>query len=118
MPPSPDLTGAKAYLEVPTGDETRDAEITSALATETAAQLARCKLPIIDDTDPANPVRGYVDDLIEAVYRRVAHNLALRNLPLGVQASMTDTAIAQTRVGGTDAEVARLEAPYRKWAVG
>lgn len=116
--PSPDLTGAKAYLEIDAADTSRDAEIESALATETASQLARVKLPVIDNTDPLNPVRGYVDDLIEAVYRRVAHNLALRALPLGVQASMTDTAIAQTRVGGTDAEVARLEAPYRRRTVG
>lgn len=57
-------------------------------------------------------------DLAEALNRRVAHNLALRGLPLGVQASITDTAVATNRVGGTDAEVKRLEAPYRRLVVG
>ena len=48
----------------------------------------------------------------------MAHNLALRALPLGVQASISDMAVATTRVGGLDAEVARLEAPYRKVVFG
>lgn len=114
----PDLTGAKDYL----GDVSwTDDEITSALASETTAQLNRCRVPShVDDTDPDNPVTvyDYPDDLTEALYRRVAHNLALRGLPLGVQASVTEAAIAQTRVGGTDAEVSRLEAPWRRLVVG
>lgn len=97
------------------------ADIESALDAETAAQLKRCRVPShVDDTDPDDPVTvyDYTADLTEALCRRVAHNLALRALPLGVQASVSEAAIATTRVGGTDAEVSRLEAPWRKVIVG
>lgn len=85
-----------------------DAAITDAVAAESAAQAAVCRLP--DTTD-------YPADLMEALCRRVAHNLAVRALPLGVQATITDAAALNTYVGGTDAEVRRLEAPYRKLVV-
>lgn len=85
-------------------------EISAALAAEQAAQAARCRVPAEDDDWPA--------DLLEALCRRVAHNLALRGLPLGVQATISEAAVAQTRVAGTDAEVARLEAPHRRLVVG
>jgi hypothetical protein len=86
-----------------------DAELASALSAETAAQEAVCVVPESAD---------YPDDLVEALYRRVAHNLALRALPLGIQAAFADSAVATNRVGGTDAEVRRLEGPYRKRIVG
>lgn len=86
-----------------------DASISAAYAAEIAAQARVCRVPTEGD---------YPADLTEALFRRVAHNLALRALPLGLQASMTDGAVAQTRVGGTDAEVRRLEAPFRKLVVG
>jgi hypothetical protein len=60
----------------------------------------------------------YNPALLEALCRRVAHNLAVRALPLGLQATIGDGAALATRVGGTDAEVRRLEAPYRKLVVG
>ena len=84
-----------------------DSAIQDALAAETAAQAAVCRIP---DPCPA--------DLVEALLRRVAHNLAVRALPLGVQASIAEGAIATNYVGGTDAEVRRLEAPHRKRVVG
>lgn len=84
-------------------------EITSAYTAELAAQADVCRLPV----DGAYPA-----PLVEALGRRVAHNLALRGLPLGVSANITDSAVATTRVGGLDAEVARLEAPYRKVLFG
>lgn len=54
------------------------------------------------------------DNLREALCRRVARNLALRKLPLGVQATASETTVATNRVGGTDPEVKRLEGPHRK----
>jgi hypothetical protein len=84
-------------------------EIASADAAELSAQAATCRLP--DDG-------AYPDDLAEALCRRVAHNLALRALPLGVQATITDAAVATRAVGGLDAEVRRLEGPYRKVVFG
>jgi hypothetical protein len=103
--PLPNLATVKTYLG--TGISWTDAEITSALASETAAQAAVCTVPV----DPPA-------DLAEALCRRVAHNLAVRALPLGIQASMSEAAVSTNRVGGTDAEVARLEAPYRKVVIG
>jgi hypothetical protein len=77
-------------------------KVTSALAAETAAQAAVCRV------DP------YTADLREALMRRTHRNLAMRSLPLGVQASELGT----TRLGSNDPEVRRLERPYRKLPVG
>lgn len=113
MPTAPALADVLGYL----GDNTSwtEDEITAALAAETAAQAAVVRFPA-DPEAPADPL-PYPADLAEALFRRVAHNLALRALPLGVQASITDAAVATNFVGGTDAEVRRLEAPYRKRVV-
>ena len=78
----------------------------SSYRAEKAAQRSVCNVPADDAVWP--------DDLREALCRRVAHNLAMRGLPLGLQESITDAGAAVTRVGGQDAEVRRLEAPYRK----
>lgn len=114
MPTAPDLTDVKTYLG--TDHSWTDEEISAALAAETTAQARVCRFPL-DPALPAPP-NAYPADLAEALCRRVAHNLAVRALPLGVQASITDAAVATTRVGGTDAEVRRLEAPHRKRVLG
>lgn len=103
----PDADAVAAYL----GDQNAwtPEEIDAALDAETAAQALVVRLPETGD---------YPADLAEALFRRVAHNLALRGLPLGVSVDLTDTAVATNRVGGTDAEVRRLEAPHRKMPVG
>lgn len=84
-----------------------DDAIDSATAAERRAQAKTCRVPSSEDAD-------WDEDLVEALCRRVAHNLALRRLPLGVQASVSGDGVATNRVGGTDAEVRRLEAPFRK----
>lgn len=114
MPVAPDLDAVKAYLGA--ASSWSDDEVTEALASERAAQVAVVRLPT-DPEPPADPL-PYPEDLAEALKRRVAHNLALRSLPLGLQASIAEAAVATTRVGGTDAEVKRLESPYRKRFVG
>lgn len=60
----------------------------------------------------------YPDDLTEALCRRVAVNLAIRALPLGLSSAMSEAYVSQSRVGGGDREVKRLEAPYRRRSVG
>lgn len=79
----------------------------AAIAAEIAAQN---KVVVV-------PEGGHTADLIEALCRRVAHNLAVRPLALGVQVQLSDTNVASNQVGGLDAEVRRLEAPYRKRVV-
>lgn len=82
-----------------------DASMGSALAAERADQANRCKVIGGDDSNA---------DLREALLRRVARNLAMRNLPLGV---MSDEA-GSTRLGSSDPEVRRLEAAHRKLVKG
>jgi hypothetical protein len=113
----PTVTGCTAYLTA-AGMSADVDEVTAALATEIATQARRCRVPQVLDVDGVTLVADYPADLEEAVYRRVAHNLALRGLPLGVSPTITDGAIAATRVGGLDAEVGRLEAGFRKVVFG
>jgi len=80
------------------------ADVKSALLAEQAAQARVCIVPESGDW-PA--------DLLEALYRRVAHNLAVRRNPNGVETAESEFGVTQLRVGGNDAEVNRLEAPYR-----
>lgn len=111
---APDLTVVKAYLA--TVDESLaekwgDPALTAALAAETAAQARVCRVP----TDPE---AAWPADLAEALCRRVAANLAVRSVPLGVQVSLTEFGSSGVRVGGTDREVRRLEGPFRKLVMG
>ena len=100
--PAPDLTALKAYLGTLAGSAT-DSQLTIALATELAAQARVCN---VGDYE--------ANDLVEAVFRRVARNLAMKALPLGVQ--MND--LGSIRLGSQDPEVRRLEGPFRKRVVG
>lgn len=105
----PDVTEVETYLGE-TGGSWSTEQVTEAYAAEKAAQASVCKVPLDTDAWPA--------DLAEALKRRVAHNLALRALPLGISPAITDGAVAIARPGGLDAEVRRLEAPYRKRVLG
>lgn len=111
--PDAQLDALKDYLE-DAADAWSDDTLEGALVAERSAQTARCRIPVAaeDEEDFVYP-----PDLTEALFRRVARNLAIRGLPLGVQASMSEAAVAVTRIGD-DAEIRRLEAPYRKRVVG
>jgi len=108
---APSATEVGTYLDNAIGASwwTPD-DVASALAAEKAAQAKRCRVPADAEAWP--------DDLAEALKRRTAHNLAVRPLPLGVQPTVTEAAALATFVGGTDAEVRRLEAPHRKLVIG
>lgn len=115
---APSLQEVGDYLDEPLSTSTpvEDGDrVVQAIAAETAAQLRVVRLPV--ESDPLVE-RPYPADLAEALCRRVAHNLALRSLPLGLQASVADGAVMTNFVGGTDAEVRRLEAPFRRRVVG
>jgi hypothetical protein len=115
MVAAPTLTTVKYYLaDAGTQSSWSDDSIQAALDAEADDQTSRCRIP----TDPDTGALNYPPALVEALCRRVAHNLAVRALPLGVQATITDAAALNTYVGGTDAEVRRLEAPWRKLVVG
>lgn len=59
-------------------------------------------------------VDPYSEDLAAALIRRVKRAKAMEALPLGV---ILDEA-GSVRVGYTDGEIRRLEAPYRRLAMG
>ena len=87
---------------------------------DVAAELGKTAAAIQDvyDTEVADQARRcrvapYNSALAGALVRRVQRSLAMRNLPLGV--TLDENAV---RVGSTDPEVRRLEAPYRKVVVG
>lgn len=101
----PTLADVKAYLASTGPTSYADADLTLALAAEAAAQAARCRQPAV-----------YPADLREALLRRVARNLAARSVPV---ASFTafDGGATSTRVPMLDAEITRLEAPWRRLTV-
>ena len=100
---APDLAAVKTYLG---GANTyTDPEISAALATETAAQARVCRVP-----DAATP---YDPDLAAALCRRVHRNLSLKAFPLGYTPGI-DGGVSW--IGSNDAEIRRLEGPFRKRA--
>lgn len=100
----PDRDTVRSYLG--DGASFSDDDIDSALAAETEAQALAVKVPA-----------EYPDVLAEALCRRVARNLAMRAIPLGYQTLLNEGAVGSTRIG-QDWEIRRLEAPYRRLAVG
>lgn len=106
--PAPTIPAVQAYLTA-MGNDSSETEVSEAYAAEKAAQAQLCTVPADDGLWPA--------DLAEALKRRVAVNLTVRGLPLGIQASITEAAVGIARVGGTDREVQRLEAPHRTIAI-
>lgn len=100
----PDVDAVADYLrESAASWETADLQ--GALDAEAAAQRRVCRVGAVYDAD-----------LREALLRRVARNLALRNLPLAVLRG--DAEGGDTVLPGRDPEVRRLEGPHRKLPVG
>lgn len=117
MPTPPDLAAVKVYLRIDADDTDRDAEIESALATETVLQLKaiRPKALGVDPEPPAEPI-PYPAPIAEALCRRVARNLALRGIPLAVLQS--DAEGGPLVLPGRDPEVRRMEGPWRRNPTG
>lgn len=82
-----------------------DAEISDALLAERFAQAQRCR------------VEPYTPDLLQALKRRVARNLAARRVPVATFTAFDGGQTSQ-RVPAHDVEIRRLESPYRKRPVG
>lgn len=96
------LAAVKTYLGGTANLSESDAEIQAALDAEYAAQAVRCRI------DP------YTADLAEALKRRVARNLAARRVPLATYTAFEGGGGTSTRVPTNDAEITRLERPYRR----
>jgi hypothetical protein len=102
----PTVANYRAYDE-DGGASWTDAQIQSALDTESAAQAATCRVGAT-----------YSADLREALLRRVLCNLARRGLPLAVLQGDAEAGSSSVMPPGRDPEVRRLEGPYRRLAVG
>ena len=99
----PDLAEVLNYLLWETDTDTDEAAF--ALAAESAAQRGKCRVDAI-----------YPDDLRNALFRRIARNLAMKGIPLAVlRGNAEDGTLV---VPGNDPEVRRLEAPYRRLPMG
>jgi hypothetical protein len=101
----PTPTEAQSYLTSIGTTSYALGDITAALAAETAAQGRVCRVPGV-----------YPADLREALFRRVARNLAMRSLPLAVLQG--DAESGSLTLGSRDPEVKRLEGPHRRLVVG
>lgn len=95
-------TSVPTLEEVATRLSKSEDAVNDAYEAERADQANRCRI------DP------YAVPLAEALHRRVARNLAMRNVPLGV---VMDEA-GGTRIGSADPEVRRLEGAYRRVVIG
>lgn len=103
------LAGLKAYLLASDGatslpDSWTDAELSRVLEVEANVQWRDCYL--------LGEPGGRPPELTEAVYRRVAVALARRRLAQGMGAELNGAPDAAPP--GEDAEVWRLEGPYRR----
>ena len=98
----PDVPSVVAYLGETSHTEE---EIGDALDAEAAAQRAVCRVGAV-----------YPPDLAEALKRRVARNLELRQMPLAM--TRGDAEVGPTFLPGRDPEISRLEGPYRKLVFG
>lgn len=102
---TPDVDDIKDYLEE---NSWTDEQIQGALDAESLAQQRVCVVPDDPDDMPA--------DMAEALKRRVQRNLALRGQPALTIPGAEDG--APVILPSRDAEVRRLEAPFRKLVMG
>lgn len=93
----PTVPEVRAWLKVSTSAVSDDV-LADVLAAESANQAKACRL------DPAATERD--DDLITALYRRCARQIAARGVPLGIVA---DAEFGPMRMSTIDAEIERLE---------
>lgn len=103
------LEEVQTYLGTDTVTAHGEDAVQDAYDAEVAVQNRRCTIPVATEDDA-------LEDLAQALKRRVARNLALRRLPLMV--SQGDADGEPVRISANDPEIRRLEAPFRKRTVG
>lgn len=97
----PTLEAVRAWVQVP-ATVVDDPSLTQVLDAEMDLQAKACRVP---SEDPP------VSALYQALYRRVAREVAARGVPLGMLGA--DSEYGPARLARWDAEVDRLEGPYR-----
>lgn len=102
----PGLVEVRDWIGVPATVLT-DAQLTQVLDAESEKQAAYCLIP----DDPA----AFPSALAQALYRRVAREVAARSVPLGLLGDGVE--YAPSRLPLFDAQVENHEAPYRVTAI-
>jgi hypothetical protein len=100
----PPLAAVRAWIDVP-ATRVPDDQLQQVIDAETLLQARACTVGA--ELGP---------DLVQAIYRRVARELAAKNVPLGILGA--DSEFGPTRLTQFDAEIARLEGPSRKVVFG
>ena len=103
----PPVDDVRAWIKVPATLLT-DEQLAQVVNAEALIQARLCRVPADPDALPP--------DLVQAIYRRVAREVAARGIPLGMLAA--DAEFGTARLGRFDAEIERLEGPNRKFIVG
>ena len=106
----PALADVRAWLQVP-ASVVSDPQLAQVLEAEMALQGQACRVLIA--TPPVEPPveEPLPAALAQAIYRRVGREIAARGVPLGMLGA--DSEYGPARLSRWDAEVDRLEAPYR-----
>lgn len=103
MPSQPDLEAVRAWIGV-SATVMPDDQLQTVLDAELAAQAQVCQ------------VEPWADQLTQAIYRRVGREVAAMGLPLGTLAP--DSEYGGAQLPRYDAEVERLERPFRLVVLG
>ena len=103
----PPIEDVRGWVKVPATVLTDD-QLQQVIDAESIIQARLCTVP----TDP-DPLTA---DLVQAIYRRVAREVAARGIPLGMLGA--DTEYGTARLSRWDAEIERLEGPNRRVVFG
>ena len=102
----PTVAEVRAWVQVP-ASAVSDPQLDLVIAAEADLQAAGARVPCDYVVVPA---------LQQAIYRRVGRHLAARGVPLGLIGA--DAEYGPTRLARWDAEMERLEGPYRRLVFG
>jgi hypothetical protein len=102
----PTVADVRAWVQVP-ATSVSDAQLQQVLDGELKLQAMACRVP-----GPAEPpADDYPEALAQALYRRCGRELNARQVPLGVVGDGSE--FGPSSLSTFDAEVERLEGPYR-----
>lgn len=107
----PDLVTVKAWMKLDPADGRDDDGLLAGMAAAESHQRSQCDLPVYDE---AGTELDLPSDLQQAFFLRVQRYLARRNSPDGI-VGFAD--FGPIRVSSFDADIERLEGPYRKVVV-
>ena len=100
----PPLEDVRGWIRVP-ATVLDDQQLQTVIDAESILQARLCTV-----SDPLTA------DLVQAIYRRVAREVAARGIPLGMLGA--DAEYGTARLGRWDAEIERLEGPNRRFTFG